>query len=106
MKMKALLPVAAMLLLVSGQLAAPVTADGYVGQLAVFWGRHKEEGSLREACDTGRYNIVVITFFNVFGYQRGRYGLDISGHPVAAVAADIKHCQNAQKEWHYRCQKC
>nr|BAC79552.1 putative class III chitinase homologue [Oryza sativa Japonica Group]BAD30630.1 putative class III chitinase homologue [Oryza sativa Japonica Group] len=68
----------------------PATADD--PGLAVYWGRHKEEGSLREACDTGRYNTVIITFYNVFGY--GRYSLDISGHPLAAVGADIKHCQS------------
>ncbi|XP_015615918.1 xylanase inhibitor protein 2-like [Oryza sativa Japonica Group] len=83
-----------LLLVVVSCLAAPATADWY-GPLAVYWGRHKDyEGSLREACDTGRYNTVIITFYSVFGYVKGRYGLDISGHPVAAVGADIKHCQS------------
>ncbi|XP_006663119.2 xylanase inhibitor protein 2 [Oryza brachyantha] len=84
-----LLPLAWLLLLAA---PAPATADD--PGLAVYWGRHKEEGSLREACDTGRYTTVIITFYNVFGYHRGSYGLDISGHPVAAVGADIKHCQS------------
>uniref|UniRef100_A0A0E0G402 GH18 domain-containing protein n=1 Tax=Oryza nivara TaxID=4536 RepID=A0A0E0G402_ORYNI len=58
----------------------PATADD--PGLVVYWGRHKEEGSLRKACDTGHYTTVIITFYNVFGY--GRYSLDISGHPLAA----------------------
>uniref|UniRef100_A0A0E0MIC0 GH18 domain-containing protein n=1 Tax=Oryza punctata TaxID=4537 RepID=A0A0E0MIC0_ORYPU len=73
-------------------LAAPPPATADDPGLAVYWGRHKEEGSLREACDTGRYTTVIITFYNVFGY--GRYSLDISGHPLTTVGADIKHCQS------------
>ncbi|KAL6647592.1 hypothetical protein ACP70R_015029 [Stipagrostis hirtigluma subsp. patula] len=73
-------------------LAGPAAATGKTGQVTVFWGRNKAEGSLREACDTGTYTIVVISFLSVFGH--GRYGLDLSGHPVAGVGADIKHCQS------------
>ncbi|KAG8090339.1 hypothetical protein GUJ93_ZPchr0011g27839 [Zizania palustris] len=62
--------------------------------LTVFWGRNKEEGSLREACDTGVYTTVIISFFSVFGH--GKYWPDLSGHDVAAVGADIKHCQQAK----------
>ncbi|TVU23432.1 hypothetical protein EJB05_25798, partial [Eragrostis curvula] len=38
-------------------LASPASADlvNKTGQLTVFWGRHKAEGSLREACDSGMY---------------------------------------------------
>jgi chitinase len=62
------------------------------GELTVFWGRNKEEGTLREACDTGLYNTVIISFYSVFGH--GRYALDLSGHPLDGVGADIKHCQS------------
>uniref|UniRef100_A0A0D9VUH0 GH18 domain-containing protein n=1 Tax=Leersia perrieri TaxID=77586 RepID=A0A0D9VUH0_9ORYZ len=72
-------------------LAAPA-AGGKTGELAVFWGRNADEGSLREACDTGIYNTVIISFLAVFGH--GNYGLDISGH--RPLAADIKHCQKAK----------
>uniref|UniRef100_A0A0D9YS09 GH18 domain-containing protein n=1 Tax=Oryza glumipatula TaxID=40148 RepID=A0A0D9YS09_9ORYZ len=72
-------------------LAVPPVATADDPGLAVYWGRHKEEGSPREACDTGRYTTVII-FYNAFGY--GRYSLDISGHPLAAVGADIKHCKS------------
>lgn len=73
-------------------LAVPAAATGKTGQVAVFWGRNKDEGSLREACDTGTYTIAVISFLDVFG--RGSYHLDLSGHDVSAVGADIKHCQS------------
>ncbi|KAM3312484.1 hypothetical protein ACQJBY_032411 [Aegilops geniculata] len=73
-------------------LAVPAAATGKTGQVAVFWGRNKNEGSLREACDTGTYTIAIISFLDVFG--RGNYHLDLSGHDVSAVGADIKHCQS------------
>lgn len=73
-------------------LAVPAAATGKTGQVAVFWGRNKDEGSLREACDTGRYTIAIISFLDVFGH--GNYHLDLSGHDVSAVGADIKHCQS------------
>ncbi|XP_006663682.2 xylanase inhibitor protein 1-like [Oryza brachyantha] len=74
-------------------LAAPAAA-GKTGELAVFWGRNKDEGTLREACDTGIYTTVIISFFSVFGH--GNYWTDLSGHAVAGVGADIKHCQHAK----------
>ncbi|XP_062198058.1 xylanase inhibitor protein 1-like [Phragmites australis] len=79
------------LALVLSFLAGPATARK-TGQLTVFWGRNKYEGSLREACDTGLYTTVIMSFFNVFGH--GRYWTDLSGHPVPGVGNDIKHCQS------------
>ncbi|XP_052136808.1 xylanase inhibitor protein 2-like [Oryza glaberrima] len=79
--------VAAILLLAAGHATAVNT-----GETVVFWGRNKDEGSLREACDTGLYTSVIISFLAVFGH--GRYSLDLSGHDVSAVGADIKHCQS------------
>uniref|UniRef100_A0A0E0EXV7 Uncharacterized protein n=1 Tax=Oryza meridionalis TaxID=40149 RepID=A0A0E0EXV7_9ORYZ len=49
------------------------------------WCRNKEEGSLREACDTGFCNTDIISFLSVFGH--GRYWADLSGHPIAGVGA-------------------
>ncbi|WVZ49029.1 hypothetical protein U9M48_000411 [Paspalum notatum var. saurae] len=81
--------------LLSCQLAAPTAAmaNKRTGQLTVFWGRNNGEGTLREACDTGLYNTVVISFYSVFGHP---YGLDLSGHPLPGVGADIKHCQQSR----------
>ncbi|KAL6647593.1 hypothetical protein ACP70R_015030 [Stipagrostis hirtigluma subsp. patula] len=73
-------------------LAVPAAAAGNkTGQVTVFWGRNKDEGTLREACDSGLYTMVIMSFLNVYGH--GRYGLDLSGHPLAGIGDDIKHCQ-------------
>ncbi|KAF7000253.1 hypothetical protein CFC21_016189 [Triticum aestivum] len=74
-------------------LAAPGLAAGKTGQVTVFWGRNKAEGSLREACDSGMYTMVTMSFLDVFG-ANGKYHLDLSGHDLSAVGADIKHCQS------------
>ncbi|XP_066167909.1 xylanase inhibitor protein 1 [Oryza sativa Japonica Group] len=72
-------------------LAGPATAVGKTGQVTVFWGRNKDEGTLREACDSGLYTMVIMSFLNVYGH--GKYNLDLSGHPIAGIGDDIKHCQ-------------
>uniref|UniRef100_A0A0D9XZI0 GH18 domain-containing protein n=1 Tax=Leersia perrieri TaxID=77586 RepID=A0A0D9XZI0_9ORYZ len=73
--------------------ADPAAATGKTGQITVFWGRNKAEGSLREACDTKTYTLIIISFLNVFG--NGKIPtLDISGHPIANLGDDIKHCQS------------
>jgi chitinase len=73
-------------------LATAGGSSGWTGGATVFWGRNKDEGSLAEACDTGRYTIVVLSFLDVFGH--GKYHLDLSGHDLSTVAAGIKHCQS------------
>ncbi|CAN6381080.1 unnamed protein product [Urochloa humidicola] len=77
----------AVVLLVGASTAMPT------GQVTVFWGRNTGEGTLREACDTGLYTTVVISFYSVFG--QGRYSGDLSGHPLSTVGTDIKHCQSS-----------
>lgn len=83
----ALLSLALALSFLSGPAAARKT-----GQLTVFWGRNKDEGTLREACDTGLYTTVIISFYSVFGH--GRYWGDLSGHQLYGIGGDIKHCQS------------
>ncbi|XP_052135819.1 xylanase inhibitor protein 1 [Oryza glaberrima] len=82
----------AMVLAVSSCLAGPAMAAGKTGQMTVFWGRNKNEGTLKETCDTGLYTTVVISFYSVFGH--GRYWGDLSGHDLRVIGADIKHCQS------------
>ncbi|CAL4983602.1 unnamed protein product [Urochloa decumbens] len=77
--------------LLLSQLTAGLAAAG-PGDIAVYWGRNKDEGTLREACDTGAYTTVLVAFLSAFGH--GTYKLDLSGHPVAGVGDDIKHCQS------------
>ncbi|WVZ62150.1 hypothetical protein U9M48_011930 [Paspalum notatum var. saurae] len=83
---------AAVVLAVAALVSLAAAAGSKTGQVTVFWGRNKDEGSLREACDTGLYTMVIISFLDVYG--EGRYHLDLSGHPVGGVGADIKHCQS------------
>jgi len=68
------LPLALALVLLSC-IAATAMAKR-TGELTVFWGRNKAEGTLRAACDTGLYNTVIISFFSVFGH--GRYWPTVS----------------------------
>ncbi|MDK0841569.1 hypothetical protein P5E51_15865, partial [Clostridium perfringens] len=37
------------------------------------------------------YTMVIMSFLNVYGH--GKYHLDLSGHPLAGIGDDIKHCQ-------------
>lgn len=76
--------------LLSLQLAAGLAASN--GDLAVYWGRNKSEGSLRETCDTGLYKTVMISFLSAFGH--GTYTLDLSGHRLDDVGDDIKYCKS------------
>ncbi|KAL5205251.1 hypothetical protein ABZP36_033460 [Zizania latifolia] len=80
------------LLFLQSAYCAGAIPQGRTGNVAVFWGRNKDEGSLRQTCDTGLYNIVIISFYSVFGH--GRYWGDLSGHDLRDVGADIKHCQS------------
>jgi chitinase len=82
--------VAAAALLLAGQLAS---AQGKTEQVTVFWGRHKDEGSLREACDSGLYSMVIMSFLAVYD-SGGSYRLDFSGHPVAGMGDAIKRYQS------------
>ncbi|EAY81872.1 hypothetical protein OsI_37037 [Oryza sativa Indica Group] len=78
-----------LLLLLQSAAAYP---QGKRQNVAVFWGRNKAEGSLSSICDSGDYNIVIISFLSVFGH--GKYWLDLSGHDLRDVGADIRHCQS------------
>ncbi|TKW01561.1 hypothetical protein SEVIR_8G189300v4 [Setaria viridis] len=84
-------------LLLAPVLLLPMLAVGSLaagpGNIAVFWGRNKDEGTLREACDTGTYNTVLISFLTGFGGHVAP-SLDLSGHPLAGVGDDVKHCQS------------
>ncbi|CAM0909539.1 unnamed protein product [Alopecurus aequalis] len=75
-------------------LVCPGAAEGgKTGQITVFWGRHEDEGTLGDACNFDRiYTTVIISFLDVYGH--GKYRLNLSGHPLAGVGDDIKHCQS------------
>jgi chitinase len=85
---------ALVLLLSLALLAVGSLATTGPGDIAVFWGRNKDEFTLREACDTGAYTTVLISFLAGFGGGANAYSLGLSGHPLAGVGDDIKHCQS------------
>ncbi|XP_066335934.1 xylanase inhibitor protein 2-like [Miscanthus floridulus] len=85
---------AAAALLLSQLMTAGLAATG-PGDVAVYWGRHKDEGTLREACNASAYTTVIISFLSAFGH--GTYKLDLSGHPVAGVGDDIDYCRSRGK---------
>ncbi|TVU24486.1 hypothetical protein EJB05_26928, partial [Eragrostis curvula] len=78
-------------LLLALVLSLQLTAGSSTGDVGVYWGRNKDEGTLREACDTGKYSTVIISFLSAFGH--GYYKLDVAGHRLAGVGDDIKHCK-------------
>jgi chitinase len=58
------------------------------GNIAVFWGQNKDEGTLRETCDTGTYTITIpISFLHYFGHSK--YSLDLSDHPLAGIVFKV-----------------
>ncbi|TVU24342.1 hypothetical protein EJB05_26774, partial [Eragrostis curvula] len=81
-------------LLLLGLLSLQLTAGlaAYGGDVAVYWGRNKDEGTLRETCDTGSYTTVIISFLVAFGH--GQYKLDLSGHDIGGVGDDINYCKS------------
>ncbi|BAF24169.1 xylanase inhibitor protein 1-like [Oryza sativa Japonica Group] len=76
--------------LATANLAGAIDPAGRRRNVVVFWGGNKNEGSLRSVCDSGLYNIVIISFYSLFGH--GRYWDDLSGHDLRHIGADITHC--------------
>ena len=66
------------------------------GNISVYWGQginYIEEGTLKDACDTGHYNIVNLAYLHLDG---GKYSLE--GHCPSGdctnLEPEIKHCQS------------
>ncbi|XP_048560964.1 hevamine-A-like [Triticum urartu] len=67
-------------------------ATGKTGRITVYWGQTSSEGSLRKACESKLYSTVILSFLTNFG--RGKYKLDLAGHPWKDVGHDVKYCQS------------
>ncbi|ESW15508.1 hypothetical protein PHAVU_007G077800 [Phaseolus vulgaris] len=69
------------------------------GGIAIYWGQNGNEGTLSEACATGRYTHVNIAFLNVFGNGQTPE-MNLAGHCNPATnsctkfSAEIKDCQS------------
>ncbi|CAA6653967.1 unnamed protein product [Spirodela intermedia] len=77
-----------------------LASQAHGGQIAVYWGQgnNKNEGTLRQTCETGRYSYVIIAFLNEFGEGRAPK-LNLAGHcdPASggciSVSDGIRACQ-------------
>ncbi|KAJ1388471.1 Glycoside hydrolase family 18, catalytic domain [Sesbania bispinosa] len=72
----------------------------YAGGIAIYWGQNGNEGTLSEACATGKYTHVNIAFLNKFGNGQTPE-MNLAGHCNPAItnsctkfSAEIKDCQS------------
>lgn len=90
--LQSLVPVLSLLLLAH-------VSTSYGGSIAIYWGQSGAEGTLREACATGRYKYVMLAFLNNFGNGRTP-SINLSGHCNPAnggckvASQNIKFCQS------------
>ncbi|KAK7270446.1 hypothetical protein RIF29_23588 [Crotalaria pallida] len=76
-----------------------LVVTSYGGGIAVYWGQNGNEGTLSEACATGKYTHINIAFLNKFGNGQTP-GLNLAGHcdppsgTCSKFSADIKDCQS------------
>ncbi|XP_054823155.1 acidic endochitinase-like [Prosopis cineraria] len=67
--------------------------------VSVYWGQNTAEGTLKEACDTDNYNIVILQSLFLFDDGSTPY-LNFAGHcggahdPCTKLESEIKHCQS------------
>ncbi|TVU35680.1 hypothetical protein EJB05_17581 [Eragrostis curvula] len=82
-------PVLALLLI------AGMVGNTRAGNIAVYWGQNGDEGTLADACNTGDYAYVMISFLSSFG--NGSPVLNLAGHcnpgDCARYSSDIQTCQ-------------
>ncbi|CAM0885010.1 unnamed protein product [Alopecurus aequalis] len=70
------------------------------GNIAVYWGQDGGEGTLAEACNSGLYAYVIVSFLSTFGKGQDPV-INLAGHcdPVSAkncniFSSDITTCQS------------
>eukprot|EP00897_Mesotaenium_endlicherianum_P008654 jgi/Mesen1/7817/ME000413S07060 len=82
----------------------PATPPGpaAAGKLVAYWGQNGNEGTLLSTCQSGRYDILVMSFVYTFGDSRTPK-VDLAGHCSAAsngctgLASEIATCQKLGK---------
>lgn len=76
-----------------------LVGTSHAGGIAIYWGQNGNEGTLSEACATGKYTHVNIAFLNKFGNGQTPE-MNLAGHCNPATgsctkfSADIKDCQS------------
>ncbi|KAK8916591.1 Acidic endochitinase [Platanthera zijinensis] len=74
-------------------------AAAQAGTIAVYWGQNGDEGTLADACNSGLYSYVLISFLSTFGNGQTPQ-LNLAGHCDAAsggcagLSSDIQSCQD------------
>lgn len=69
------------------------------GDLVTYWGQNGNEGTLAQACQSGNYNILILSFLSVFGESQ-QPQLNLAGHCDASagtctgLTSDIQTCQS------------
>uniref|UniRef100_A0ACD5X7C1 Uncharacterized protein n=1 Tax=Avena sativa TaxID=4498 RepID=A0ACD5X7C1_AVESA len=90
--------VPAVLLLTVLSLAGGLAAGARAGGIAIYWGQNGNEGTLAQACATGKYRFVNVAFLYTFGKGQTPL-LNLAGHCDPAsdgctfVGADVRSCQ-------------
>ncbi|XP_072995763.1 acidic endochitinase-like [Typha latifolia] len=86
-------------LLISLFLSA-LAAVAHGGSIAVYWGQNGNEGTLSDACATGNYAYVILSFLTTFGNGQTPV-LNLAGHcdpssgGCTGLTSDIQSCQNS-----------
>ncbi|KAJ1388467.1 Glycoside hydrolase family 18, catalytic domain [Sesbania bispinosa] len=73
------------------------TSEATTGGIAIYWGQNNGDGSLRSTCDSGNYEIVLLSFLTTFGCSRTPQ-LNFAGHcsdwiPCTKLQPEIEYCQ-------------
>ena len=76
-----------------------VVLHTHAGDIAVYWGQNKDEGTLADACNSGNYKYVIIGFLATFGNNQTPL-INLAGHcdpttnECTSLSGDIKNCQS------------
>ncbi|XP_020210625.1 hevamine-A [Cajanus cajan] len=76
-----------------------LVSTSHGGGIAIYWGQNGNEGTLAEACATGKYTHVNIAFLNTFGNSQTPQ-MNLAGHCNPATnsctkfSPEIKDCQS------------
>ncbi|KAJ1284616.1 hypothetical protein BS78_03G218400 [Paspalum vaginatum] len=80
-------------------LVAPMVGIASAGNIAVYWGQNGNEGTLADACNSGNYAYVLISFLTTFGNGQTPV-LNLAGHcnpssgGCTGLSSDIQTCQS------------
>ncbi|XP_006644469.2 acidic endochitinase-like [Oryza brachyantha] len=86
-------------LLAAVLLAAAMVGTSRAGNIAVYWGQNGDEGSLGDACSSGLYAYVMVSFLSTFGNGQTP-ALNLAGHcdpgsgGCTGLSSDIQTCQS------------